>query len=67
MYKDFLFMVILFTQLFSQLNYDIGDQISMEHQNIEFDYCYPSDSTSSTFSLNKHAGKIFMLEMSASW
>ena len=59
-------MVVFSTQLFSQLKYDIGDQISIERQNMEFDYCYPSDSTG-TFSLSKHAGKIFVLEMSASW
>ena len=59
-------MVILFTQLFSQLKYDVGDQISNERQDMEFDYCYPSDSTGA-FSFSKHAGKIFVLEMSASW
>ena len=64
MYKYALFMTILFTQLFS--GYNVGDIISIEHQNMEFDYCYPSDSTS-TFSLSQHAGKVFVLEMSASW
>jgi len=59
-------MVILSTQLFPQLKYDVGDQISNEHQDMEFDYCYSSDSTG-TFSFSKHAGKIFVLEMSASW
>ena len=57
-------MAVLFTQLFS--GYNVGDIISIEHQNMEFDYCYPSDSTS-TFSLSQHAGKVFVLEMSASW
>ena len=66
MYQYTLFMVILFTQLFSQLKYDVGDQISNERQDMEFDYCYPSDSTG-TFSFSEHAGKIFVLEMSASW
>ncbi len=64
MYKYTLFMAILFTQLFS--GYDVGDQISNERQDMEFDYCYPSDSTG-TFSLYEHTGKVFMLEMSASW
>ena len=59
-------MVVFSTQLFSQQKYDIGDQISIERQNMEFDYCYPSDSTG-TFSFSEHAGKIFVLEMSASW
>ena len=66
MYQYTLFMVILFTQLFSQLKYDVGDQISNERQDMEFDYCYPSDSTG-TFSFSEHIGKIFVLEMSASW
>jgi hypothetical protein len=66
MYKYILFTVVLFAQLFAQLKYDVGDQISIERQNMEFDYCYPSDSTG-TFSFSKHAGKIFVLEMSASW
>jgi|TARA_B100000959_G_C14674247_1_gene497815 hypothetical protein len=66
MYQYTLFMSILCTQLFSQLKYDVGDQISNERQDMEFDYCYPSDSTG-TFSFSEHAGKIFVLEMSASW
>ena len=66
MYKYTLFIAVIFTQLFSQIKYDVGDQISIEHQNMEFDYCYPNDSTS-IFSLSQHAGKVFVLEMSASW
>ena len=58
-------MAFLFTQLFS--GYDIGDIISTEHQDMEFSYCYPSDSLSKTFSLAKNTGKVFLLEMSASW
>jgi len=57
-------MAVLFTQLFS--GYDVGDIISTEHQNMEFSYCYPSDSTR-IFSLNQHVGKVFVLDMSASW
>ena len=64
MYKYTLFMAILFTQLFS--GYDVGDIISTEHQVMDFPYCYPDDLTG-TFSFNKNAGKLFMLEMSASW
>ena len=67
MYKYTLFTVILLTQLFAQLKYGVGDQISIEHQNMEFSYCYPSDSSSTTFSFSKHAGKVFLLEMSATW
>ena len=66
MYKYTLFTVILLTQLFAQLKYGVGDQISIERQDMEFDYCYPSDSTG-IFSLSQHAGKVFVLEMSASW
>ena len=60
-------MVVLFTQLFS--GYDVGDIISTEHQDMEFSYCYPSDSTSTeiNFSLSNHAGKVFVFDMSASW
>ena len=57
-------MAVLLTQLFS--GYDVGDIISTEHQNMEFSYCYPSDSTS-IFGLSQHAGKVFVLDMSASW
>jgi len=57
-------MATLFTQLFS--GYNVGDIISTEHQNMEFSYCYPSDSTN-IFSLSQNAGKVFVLDMSASW
>tara|TARA_B100001971_G_scaffold188775_1_gene190344 strand:- start:337 stop:540 length:204 start_codon:yes stop_codon:yes gene_type:complete len=67
MYKYTLFTAVLLTQLFS--GYDAGDQISTEHQVMEFPYCYPNDldGWTGTFSFNEHAGKVFMLEMSASW
>ena len=64
MYKYTLLTAIIITQLFA--GYDAGDQISTEHQAMEFSYCYPSDVTG-TFSFNEHAGKVFILEMSASW
>ena len=64
MYKYTLFMAVLFTQLFS--GYDVGDIISSERQDMEFPYCYPSDSTS-IFSLSQHVGKVFVLDMAASW
>ena len=78
MYKYTLFTVVLSTQLFAQLEYGVGDQISIEHRNMEFDYCYPSDSIDvehalpenppdTTFSFSKQAGKVFLLEMSATW
>ena len=65
MYKYILFIAVIFTQLIA--GYDVGDQISSADQNLNFDYCYPSDSLSSTFSFVKHSGKVFMIEMSATW
>ena len=57
-----------------------GDQILEDDQIMEFNYCYPSDSlavidsstgdtlkVASTFSLAHNTGKVFLLEMSASW
>ena len=64
MYKYILFTVVLSSQLFS--GYNVGDIISADHQNMEFNYCYPSDSTG-TFSFSKHTEKVFVLDMSASW
>jgi len=65
MYKYILFIVFLFSQLFP--GYAVGDTISIEHQNMEFSYCYPNDSLSSTFSLSEYVGNIIMIEMAASW
>ena len=48
-------------------SYVKGDTISLEHQQMEFGYCYPPDSTGNTFSFAENSGKVFMLEMSASW
>jgi len=68
MYKYILFIAVIFTQLIAGYDvYDVGDQISSVDQNLNFDYCYPSDSLSSTFSFVKHSGKVFMIEMSATW
>jgi len=64
MYKYTFFIVLLITFLFS--GYSVNDIIATDHQNMEFEYCYPSDSTS-TFSLSKYLGKIIMIEMTASW
>ena len=57
--------------------YDIGDTIATEHQQIEFNYCYPIcgdsapddcvDYTNNTFNLSKESEKIYMIEMSATW
>ena len=54
--------------------YVVGDHISIDHQNMEFGYCYPADSSGSTFSFAEHNGdlnggnyQVFMLERSAAW
>ena len=63
--------------------YNAGDFISADHQAMKFDFCYPSctnnpdncdDLTTetdgeadTTFSLSDHTGKVFMIEMSATW
>ena len=70
--------VIVFCPLFAA--YGEGDQILEDDQIMEFNYCYPSDSlavidsstgdtlkVASTFSLAHNTGKVFLLEMSASW
>ena len=70
--------VIVFCPLFAA--YGEGDQILEDDQNMEFNYCYPPDSladidsstgdtlkVASTFSLAHNTGKVFLLEMSASW
>ena len=54
--------------------------MSMEHQNMEFNFCYPacpsvpencndltSEIADTSFSFSQNPGKVFMLEMSASW
>ena len=58
--------------------YDVGETISLEHQAIEFDFCYPTCPANSalcddlatmdtTFSFLKLPEKVFMIEISASW
>ena len=60
--------------------YNAGDFISADHQAMKFDFCYPSctnnpdncddlttDAAYTTFSLADHTGKVFMIEMSATW
>ena len=65
MHKYILCTAILFTNLLA--NYVVGNQISIDDQNMEFGYCYPADSSGSTFSFAEHSGKILILDMSASW
>ena len=47
--------------------YDVGDTISESHQNMEFGFCYPADSSGSIFSFVEHTGKVILLDMAASW
>jgi hypothetical protein len=47
--------------------YSLQCEISSNHQSMEFDYCYPSNLIGEKFSFSNHFGKVFMIEMSASW
>ena len=74
MYKYTLFTVILFTQLFAQLGYGVGDQISIDRQNMEFEFCYPGNQVGNSFSFAQHNGnlnggnyQVLMIEISATW
>jgi len=44
-----------------------GCEIESSNQLLEFEYCYPSNLIGDKFSLSNHIGKVFMVEMSASW
>ena len=50
-------------------NYQVGHKLHIEHQNLEFEYCYPSSLSgeNNKFTFSDYPGKIFMIEMSASW
>ena len=50
-------------------NYQIGHRLHINHQNLEFEYCYPSElsSENNKFTFSDYPGKIFMIEMSAAW
>tara|TARA_Y100000590_G_C15459820_1_gene916018 strand:- start:349 stop:822 length:474 start_codon:yes stop_codon:yes gene_type:complete len=50
-------------------NYQIGHKLHIDHQNLEFEYCYPSELSSENdkFTFSDYFGKIFMIEMSATW
>jgi len=54
--------------------YKEGDTISLDHQNMEFGYCYPENDIGKTFKLADYNGdlnggnyKVILMEMSASW
>jgi len=70
--KFSLVIIISLSSLFS--GYDIGDQLSEDHQNMEFGFCYPETQVGNSFSLAQHNGelnggnyKILMIEVAASW
>ena len=73
MKNKFSLVIILFlSSLFSA--YDVGDTLSEDHQNMEFDFCYPESQAGSSFSFAQHNGdlnggnfQVLMIEMSASW
>jgi len=54
--------------------YDVGDQISIDHQNMEFGFCYPEEQAGNIFSFAQHNGdlnggsyQVLMIDMAASW
>ena len=60
--------------------YNVGDIISGDDWEMKFGFCYPSCTNNptfcddltlaesdTTFSLSHHTGKVFMIEMSATW
>ena len=70
--KFSLVIIIFLSFLFS--GYNIGDQLSEDHQNMEFGYCYPDTQVGNSFSIAQHNGdlnggnyKVLMIEVSASW
>ena len=73
MFKRYSF-VILLSFIFS---YEVGDMISLSHQNTEYDICYgsqldPNNDGFFTFSeyngdMNGGNYNVILLEMSASW
>ena len=70
--KFSLVFVLFLSSLFSA--YDVGDQVSLEHQNIEFDFCYPESQVGSSFSFAQHNGdlnggnyQVLLIELSTSW
>ena len=65
-------LALLLRALFSA--YNVGDQISLERQIMEFGICYPVTQVDSSFSFGQHNGElnegnyqVLMIEISASW
>ena len=66
-YKKYFFVVFISFQIFGQDGYGVGEQMSVGDQATLYNYCYPSDSLQSSFSLEEYSGKVLMIEMSTSW
>ena len=54
--------------------YNVGDQISLEHQYEEFGFCYPESQLGNSVSFAQHNGglnggsyQVLMIDMAASW
>ncbi|SVC40224.1 uncharacterized protein METZ01_LOCUS293078 [marine metagenome] len=47
--------------------YEVGEKIYPDDQITENPFCYPPEVENTKFSFSKHTGKVFMIEMSASW
>ena len=62
----FVFLLLLSTSLFAE--YSVGDQISIDHQNLAFDVCY-GDYATDQLSLSDFAdgNTVIWINMSASW
>ena len=70
--KFSLVIIISLSFLFSA--YDIGDQLSEDHQNMEFGFCYPEAQVGNSFSVAQHNGdlnggdyRMILIEISTSW
>jgi len=70
--KFSLVFVLFLSSLFSA--YDVGDQISLDDQEMEFSFCYPESQANSSFSFAQHNGdlnggnfQVLLIEMSTSW
>ncbi len=68
MIRNIYILLLLSLSFFIVLvDYGVGDTISTEYQEMEFSFCYPADSSGSTFSFVEHTGKVILLDMAASW
>ena len=61
----FTFLLVIFSNLMHAQEYCVGDQISLAHQNQNFDACYPEEGE--PWSLSEYSGDIIFLDLSAAW